>query len=123
MLTIIVYYFCDSTFLVTSTLWREVGTACPTKIESQQRSNIPVDHSRVCGKTYVISWRPFQKSCLHQELKLMGEYALQNKCKIWRAKFALMEIHKAAQELLVMGQEPRHLFEGNALLQQILVSC
>uniref|UniRef100_A0A8D2KM09 Uncharacterized protein n=1 Tax=Urocitellus parryii TaxID=9999 RepID=A0A8D2KM09_UROPR len=68
------------------------------KIESRQRSNIPVDHSRVCGKTY-----------------LMGEYELQNKCKIWRAKFALMEIHKAAQELLVMGQDPRHLFEGNAL--------
>lgn len=56
--------------------------------------------------------RPFEKSHLDQKLKLIGEYGLQNKCEVWRVKFTLVKIHKAAREPLTLDEkDPRLLFE------------
>uniref|UniRef100_A0A2K6T5J9 Small ribosomal subunit protein uS4 n=1 Tax=Saimiri boliviensis boliviensis TaxID=39432 RepID=A0A2K6T5J9_SAIBB len=74
---------------------------------------IPVAQSCVCCKTY--------KSHLDQELQLMSEYGLRNKCEVWRVKFTLAKIREAAQELLTLDEkDPRRLLEGNALLRRLV---
>uniref|UniRef100_A0A2I2ZV48 Small ribosomal subunit protein uS4 n=1 Tax=Gorilla gorilla gorilla TaxID=9595 RepID=A0A2I2ZV48_GORGO len=73
---------------------------------------MPVAWSWVCRKTYVTPRRPFEKSRLDQELKLIGEYGV---------KFTLANIRKAARELLTLDEkDPRRLFEGNVLLRRLL---
>ncbi|XP_028625635.1 40S ribosomal protein S9-like isoform X1 [Grammomys surdaster] len=82
---------------------------------------MPVTRSWVCCKTYVIPRGPFKKWRLDQELKLTGEYGLQNKREVWKVKFTLTEICKAARELLTLDEkDPRCLFEGNALLRLLV---
>ncbi|KAM7228379.1 hypothetical protein CapIbe_020833 [Capra ibex] len=82
---------------------------------------MPVARSWVCRKTYVTPRRPFEKSRLDQELKLIGEYGLRNKREVWRVKFTLAKIRKAARELLTLDEKgPRRLFEGNALLGRLV---
>uniref|UniRef100_A0A8C8UAC5 Small ribosomal subunit protein uS4 N-terminal domain-containing protein n=1 Tax=Peromyscus maniculatus bairdii TaxID=230844 RepID=A0A8C8UAC5_PERMB len=74
---------------------------------------MPVARSWVCRKTYVTPRRPFEKSRLDQELKLIGEYGLRNKREVWRVKFTLAKIQ--ALELLTLDKkDPRRLFEGSA---------
>ncbi|GCC23468.1 hypothetical protein chiPu_0001864 [Chiloscyllium punctatum] len=78
---------------------------------------MPVAHSLSCSKTYGAPRRPFEKSWLDQELKLIGEYGLRNKREIWRVEFTLAKIRKAARELLTLDEkDAKRLFEGNVLL-------
>ncbi|KAF4087685.1 hypothetical protein AMELA_G00073420 [Ameiurus melas] len=59
--------------------------------------------------------------CRLPELKLIGEYGLRNKREVWRVKFTLAKIRKAARELLTLDEkDPRRLFEGNALLRRLV---
>ena len=75
----------------------------------------------VYSKTYTTPRRPFEKERLDQELKLIGEYGLRNKREVWRVKYTLAKIRKAARELLTLDEkEPRRLFEGNALLRRLV---
>lgn len=53
--------------------------------------------SWVCRKIYVTLWRPFEKSCLDQELELVGGCGLRNKCEVCRVRFTLAKVRKAAQ--------------------------
>ncbi|XP_078524923.1 small ribosomal subunit protein uS4-like [Lissotriton helveticus] len=77
---------------------------------------MPVARSWVCRKTYVTPRRPFEKSRLDQELKLIGEYGLRNKREVWRVKFTLAKIRKAARELLTLDEkDAKRLFEGIVL--------
>lgn len=69
----------------------------------------------VCGRTYTTPRRPFEKERLDQELKIIGEYGLRNKREVWRVKFTLAKIRKAARELLTLDEkEPKRLFEGTS---------
>ncbi|KAF4528019.1 hypothetical protein B566_EDAN002202 [Ephemera danica] len=69
---------------------------------------VPTVHS----KTYVTPRRPFEKARLDQELKIIGEYGLRNKREVWRVKYSLAKIRKAARELLTLEEkEPKRLFE------------
>merc|ERR1719432_196915 len=75
----------------------------------------------VCSKTYVTPRRPFEKSRLDQELKLIGEYGLRNKKEVWRVKLILAKIRKRARDLLTLPEKDnRRLFEGNALLRRLV---
>ncbi|KAI0213231.1 40S ribosomal protein S9 [Lamellibrachia satsuma] len=75
----------------------------------------------VCRKTYTTPRRPFEKERLDQELKIIGEYGLRNKREVWRVKFTLAKIRKAARELLTLDEkDTRRLFEGNALLRRLV---
>ena len=71
---------------------------------------IPTVHS----KTYVTPRRPFEKERLDQELKFIGDFGLRNKREVWRVKYTLAKIRKAARELLTLDEkDSRRLFEGN----------
>merc|ERR1712234_11986 len=75
----------------------------------------------VCSKTYVTPRRPFEKERLDQELKLIGQFGLRNKREVWRVKYTLAKIRKAARELLTREEkDPKRLFEGNALLRRLV---
>ncbi|XP_078346130.1 small ribosomal subunit protein uS4 [Oculina patagonica] len=75
----------------------------------------------VCSKTYTTPRRPFEKERLNQELKIIGEYGLRNKREVWRVKYTLAKIRKAARELLTLEEkDQRRLFEGNALLRRLV---
>lgn len=75
----------------------------------------------VSSKTFTTPRRPFEKERLDQELKIIGEYGLRNKREVWRVKYTLAKIRKAARELLTLDEkDPRRLFEGNALLRRLV---
>ncbi|XP_047472412.1 40S ribosomal protein S9-like [Penaeus chinensis] len=76
---------------------------------------------RVQSKRYSTPRRPYEKSRLDQELKLLGEYGLRNKRELWIVKMLLAKIRKAARELLTLDEkDPRRLFQGNALLRRLV---
>jgi small subunit ribosomal protein S9e len=75
----------------------------------------------VYNKTYSTPRRPYEKERLDQELKLIGQYGLRNKHEVWRVRYTLGKIRKAARDLLTLDEkEPKRLFEGNALLRRLV---
>lgn len=75
----------------------------------------------VYNKVYSTPRRPFEKERLDQELKLIGQFGLRNKHEVWRVRYTLAKIRKAARELLTLDEkDPRRLFEGNALLRRLI---
>merc|ERR1712209_259773 len=73
------------------------------------------------SKVFTTPRRPFEKSRLDQELKLIGEFGLRNKREVWRVKYTLAKIRKSARILLTLEEKhPRRLFEGNALLRRLV---
>uniref|UniRef100_A0A0B6YAH2 Small ribosomal subunit protein uS4 n=1 Tax=Arion vulgaris TaxID=1028688 RepID=A0A0B6YAH2_9EUPU len=75
----------------------------------------------VYSKVYKVPRRPYEKERLDQELKLLGQFGLRNKTEIWRVKYTLAKIRKAARELLTLEEkDPKRLFEGNALLRRLV---
>ena len=77
----------------------------------------------VYSKTYSTPRRPFEKERLDQELKIIGEYGLRNKREVWRVRYTLAKIRKAARELLTLEEkDSRRLFEGEPLEFQMRAS-
>merc|ERR1712212_678072 len=88
---------------------------------SKPFANMPSAKSLVQSKTSVGPRRPYERSNLDQELKLLGEYGLKNKREVWRVKYTLAKIRKRARELLTLDEkDPKRLFEGNALLRRLV---
>lgn len=86
-------------------------------LKHNNNRRVPVVYS----KTYTTPNRPYEKERLDQELKLIGKYGLKNKREVWRVKFTLAKVRKAARELLTMEEnDPKRLFEGNALLRRLV---
>lgn len=81
---------------------------------------IPSVHS----KTYVTPRRPYEKARLDQELKIIGAFGLRNKREVWRVKYTLAKIRKAARELLTLEEkDPKRLFEGNIFKCNYVLKC
>jgi small subunit ribosomal protein S9e len=75
----------------------------------------------VFNKTYSTPRRPYEKERLDQELEIIGKFGLRNKREVWRVRYTLAKIRKAARELLTLDEkEPKRLFEGNALLRRLV---
>ena len=68
----------------------------------------------VYNKTYSTPRRPYEKERLDQELELIGKFGLRNKREVWRVRYTLAKIRKAARELLTLEEkDPKRLFEGS----------
>ena len=71
-------------------------------------------------KTSKTPRKPFDKERLHSELKLVGDYGLRCKREVWRVQLTLARLRKAARELMTLDEnDPRRVFEGNALIRRI----
>jgi len=76
--------------------------------------------SRTTNSTFKTPRRPYEKERLDEELKLVGEYGLRNKKEVWRVKYTLARIRKAARYLLTLDErDPRRIFEGNAIIRRL----
>jgi small subunit ribosomal protein S9e len=54
-------------------------------------------------------------------LLLVGQYGLKNKREVWRVQYILARIRKAARDLLTLDeQDPKRIFEGEALINRML---
>lgn len=52
---------------------------------------------------------------------MIGQFGLRNKREVWRVKYTLAKIRKAARELLTLDEnDTRRLFQGNALLRRLV---
>ena len=72
------------------------------------------------SKTFSKPRRPFEKVRLDAELKTVGEYGLRNKRELWRVQFALNKLRNAARVLLTLDEDdPKRIFEGNAILKRM----
>lgn len=67
----------------------------------------------VVSKTYVTPRRPYEKPRLDAELRIIGQFGLRNKREVWRVKYTLAKIRKAARELLTLEEKDEaRLFQG-----------
>ena len=65
----------------------------------------------------VLPWFPplIVDGASDQELKIIVAFGLGNKREIWRVKYNLAKIRKAARELLTLEEkDPKRLFEGKS---------
>jgi small subunit ribosomal protein S9e len=80
-----------------------------------RKTIIMVNHRipSVFSKTYVTPRRPYEKPRLDAELKVIGQFGLRNKREVWRVKYTLAKIRKAARELLTLEEkDEKRLFQG-----------
>ena len=73
------------------------------------------------GKTFKKPRRPFEKERLDSELKMVGQFGLRGKRELWRVQLKLSQMRKAARTLLTLDEDdPRRMFEGEALLRRMM---
>ena len=72
-------------------------------------------------KTSKTPRRPFEKERLDSELKMVGQFGLRGKRELWRVQLKLSQMRKAARTLLTLDEDdPRRMFEGEALLRRMM---
>lgn len=75
----------------------------------------------VFSKTYVTPRRPYEKPRLDAELKVIGQFGLRNKREVWRVKYTLAKIRKAARELLTLEEkDEKRLFQGKKKIKSTI---
>ena len=75
---------------------------------------------RVDGKTYATPLRTYEAERMDAELRMLGEYGLKTKREVWRVNYTVAKIRRAARMLLTLNEDdPRRVFEGNALLKRL----
>ena len=73
-------------------------------------------HSKTSGRPKKL----FEKERIDSEVKTCGEYGLRCKREIWRVQLVLAGLRKRARELLTLEEnDPRRIFEGEALLRRM----
>ncbi|NLD57745.1 MAG: 30S ribosomal protein S4 [Methanomicrobiales archaeon] len=59
-------------------------------------------------KSYQTPKRPFEKTRIEAETRLVIEYGLRNKREVWKAQSMLRKYRTAARNLLALGSNPAH---------------
>ncbi len=59
-------------------------------------------------KSYQTPKRPFEKTRIEAETRLVIEYGLRNKREVWKAQSMLRKYRTAARALLALGSNPAH---------------
>ena len=83
--------------------------------------SIPLPRCPADRKTFSKPRRPFEKERLDSELKMVGQFGLRGKRELWRVQLKLSQMRKAARTLLTLDEDdPRRMFEGEALLRRMM---
>ena len=61
-------------------------------------------------KTYSKPKRPFDKTRIDEEAKIMKDFGLKNKREIWKAEAKVNLMRKRAKNLILSGPEEQHVF-------------
>jgi small subunit ribosomal protein S4 len=71
-------------------------------------------------KTYQPPKRPWEKSRIESETRLVIEYGLRNKREVWKAQEHLRKYRKAARNLLALGSDSAHKEQYDAKKEELI---
>jgi small subunit ribosomal protein S4 len=71
-------------------------------------------------KSYQTPKRPFEKTRIETETRLVIEYGLRNKREVWKAQSILRKYRTAARGLLALGSDPSHKAKYEAKKEELI---
>ncbi|PKL66050.1 MAG: 30S ribosomal protein S4 [Methanomicrobiales archaeon HGW-Methanomicrobiales-3] len=71
-------------------------------------------------KSYQTPKRPFEKTRIEAETRLVIEYGLRNKRDVWKAQAVLRKYRTAARGLLALGSNPAHKAQYDAKKEELI---
>jgi small subunit ribosomal protein S4 len=71
-------------------------------------------------KSYQTPKRPFEKTRIEAETRLVIEYGLRNKREVWKAQAILRKYRTAARGLLALGSDPAHKAQYEAKKEELI---
>lgn len=72
------------------------------------------------SKSYQTPKRPWEKSRIEAETRLVIEYGLRNKREVWKAQAHLRKYRKAARNLLALGSDIAHKEQYEAKKEELI---
>ena len=71
-------------------------------------------------KSYQTPKRPFEKTRIEAETRLVIEYGLRNKREVWKAQSLLRKYRTAAKNLLALGSNPAHKAQYDTKREELI---
>jgi small subunit ribosomal protein S4 len=71
-------------------------------------------------KSYQTPKRPFEKTRIEAETRLVIEFGLRNKREVWKAQSILRKYRTAARALLALGSDPAHKAQYESKKEELI---